>query len=134
MGGAQARMNQIEEGRVAQPLIIAAHDYASKEYLTQVVAELRNLLRLADSPNENRDRVERLVEAFGGLPTPFQLEVCAREVHIALSKLFAIDSEGVRDAMQQMKRIGIFEDRPGYAGWWRAGRLFKNALGMKYVR
>jgi len=134
MRGAGARMTQIEDDRVAQPLIIAAHDYASKEYLTQVAAELKNLLRLSDQPIDNQVRVERLIEAFGGLATPFQLEVCLPQVHSKLSNSFPIDREKVRDAMQQMKRVGIFEDRPGYPGWWRAGRLFKNALGMKYVR
>ena len=132
--GTAARIPQLEEGRVAQPLIIAAHDNASKEYLTQVAAELKNLLRLSDRPTENQGRVERLIEAFAGLSTPFRLEGCVVEVHRALSNSFSVEQQQVRDAMQQMKRVGIFEDRPGYPGWWRAGRLFKNALGMKYVR
>jgi hypothetical protein len=134
MGVATTRVTQIGDGRVAQPLIIAAHDYASKEYLTQVAAELKNLLRLSTNPSDNQVRVERLLEAFGGLATPFQLEQCLPQVHGKLSDSFEISREDVRDAMQQMKRVGIFEDRPGYPGWWRAGRLFKNALGMKYVR
>ena len=127
-------MRQLEADRVAQPLIIAAHDYASKEYLTQVAAELKNLLRLSDQPSENQVRVERLIEAFAGLATPFELEKCVTQVHNTLSNVFEIEKERVRDAMQQMKRVGIFEERPGYPGWWRAGRLFKNSLGMKYVR
>jgi hypothetical protein len=134
MGGAASRMQQLEDNHVAQPLIIAAHDYASKEYLTQVAAELKNLLRLSDQPSENQVRVERLIEAFAGLTTPFELEPCVTQVYNTLTNMFNIEKERVRDAMQQMKRVGIFEDRPGYPAWWRAGRLFKNSLGMKYVR
>ncbi len=125
---------QIENGRVAQPLIVAAHDYASKEYLKQVAAELKYLLRLSNQPQENQELVDNLIEAFRGLPTPFELEECVLQVSAKLSDSFSIRTEIIRDSLQQMKRVGIFEDRPGYAGWWRAGRLFKNALGMKYVR
>lgn len=125
---------QIEEGRVAQPLVIACHDYASKEYLNQVAAELKNLVELSGNPKENQQRVEPLIEAFGGLPTPFELEDCVSRVHERLNDAFPIDKETIRRTLQQMKRIGIFEDRPSYPGWWRVGRLFKTALGMKYVR
>jgi hypothetical protein len=134
MGGKAARMQQIEDGRVAQPLIIAAHDYASKEYLNQVAAELANLVQLSTDPKENQGRVESLIASFGGLQTPFKVESCVDAVGDSLKPQFVIERERVREALQLMKQVGIFEDRPGYPGWWRAGRLFKNALGMKYVR
>ena len=134
MGTPSARVPQMEDARVAQSLIILAHDYASKEYLKTVAAELSNLLQLADQPHENQARVDNLIEAFSGLSTPFELDRCVEDASAKLRTSFDIDHRAVRDALQQMKRIGIFEDRPGYAGWWRAGRLFKNALGMKYVR
>ena len=134
MGPTGARTQQIEDGRVAQPLIVAAHDYASKEYLKQVAAELKNLLRLSDQPQDNQHYVDSLIEAFQGLPTPFKFDDCVTEVSGKMNDSFTIEKERIRDALQQMKRVGIFENRPGYAGWWRAGRLFKNSLGMKYVR
>lgn len=41
----------------------------------------------------------------------------------------------VRDAMERMKTLGVFEERPGYeVVEWRAGRLFKAALRMKLRR
>ncbi|MCU1326108.1 MAG: hypothetical protein JWN34_1478 [Bryobacterales bacterium] len=134
ISGKAARIDQIEDGRVAQPLIIAAHDYASKEYLNQVAAELANLVQLSSNPKENQDRVESLIISFGGLQTPFEVESCVEAVNASLKPQFTIGRERVREALQLMKQVGIFEDRPGIPGWWRAGRLFKNALGMKYVR
>lgn len=134
IGGKAARIQQIEDGRVAQPLIIAAHDYASKEYLNQVAAELANLVQLSEHPKENQDRVESLITSFGGLQTPFEVEACVDAVSASLRPQFSIERERVREALQLMKQVGIFEDRPGFPGWWRAGRLFKNALGMKYIR
>jgi hypothetical protein len=127
-------MNQIEDERVAQPLVIAAHDYASKEYLNQVVAELKNLVQLSTDPNENEDLVEVLISAFSGLPTPFELDKCLNAVVPRFEEQGKVSRDRVRDALQLMKRVGIFEERPGYAGWWRVGRLFKTAVGMKYVR
>jgi tetraacyldisaccharide-1-P 4'-kinase len=127
-------MNQIEEDRVAQPLIIAAHDYASKEYLNQVVAELKNLVQLSANPKQNEDFVEVLISAFSGLPTPFEFDKCLNQVLPRFEEHATVSRDRIRDALQLMKQVGIFEERPGYAGWWRVGRLFKTALGMKYVR
>ena len=135
MGTRWASIQQIEDQRVAQPLIIAAHDYASTEYLKQVAAELKNLLRLPHSIPDNQQYVDNLIEAFRGLPTPFKLDLCVEQVHRKLAESFSrLEKEVVRDSLHQMKQVGIFENRPEYAGWWRAGRLFKTALGMKYVR
>jgi len=132
IGSKAGRMDQMEDGRVAQPLIIAAHDYASKEYLNQVAAELKYLVLLSEKDNESR--VESLITSFSGLPTPFKFEQCLGQVHASIELHYQIDRDRVRDALQLMKQVGIFEDRPGYPGWWRVGRLFKTALGMKYVR
>jgi len=134
ISGRASRMDQIEDGRVAQPLIIAAHDYASREYLNQVAAELKYLVLLAEDPKENETRVESLIASFSGMPTPFRFETCLSKVHQTMNLHHEIERDRVRDALQLMKQVGIFEDRPGFPGWWRVGRLFKAALGMKYVR
>jgi hypothetical protein len=134
IGPKAARMDQIEDHRVAQPLIIAAHDYASKEYLNQVVAELKNLVQLSQDPKTNEDLVEVLISAFSGLPTPFEFDKCLNEVVPRFAEHGTVSRDRIREALQLMKRVGIFEERPGYAGWWRVGRLFKAALEMKYVR
>ncbi len=134
IGPKAARMNQIEDERVAQPLIIAAHDYASKEYLNQVVAELKNLVQLSQDPKTNEEFVEVLISAFSGLPTPFEFDKCLNEIVPRFAEHGTVSRDRIREALQLMKRVGIFEERPGYAGWWRVGRLFKAALEMKYVR
>ncbi len=134
IGPSAVRLPQIEDGHVGQQLIVKAHDYASEQYLQQVAAELRNLVRLSDDAKENARRVEVLLPTFRGLPTPFNVVNCLNDVHARLSIEFDVDRDAVKSALDEMKRVGIFEDRPGWSGWWRAGRLFKNALGMKYVR
>jgi DNA invertase Pin-like site-specific DNA recombinase len=105
---------QIEEGKVGQALIIAAHDYASREYLTQGAAELKNLLQLSDDLQENQVRVEALVQTFAGMSTPFKFDDCLSEVAKKMRDSYGTDKERVRQALIQMKRVGIFEDRPGY--------------------
>jgi hypothetical protein len=134
IGQKAVRMPQIEDGRVSQPLIIAAHDFASKEYLNQVVAELKNLVQLSSDPKRNEDHVELLISAFSGLPTPFEFDKCLQQVIPRFDEHPQVTRDSIREALQLMKQVGIFEDRPGFAGWWRVGRLFKTALGMKYVR
>jgi hypothetical protein len=51
-----------------------------------------------------------------------------------LSDATGIAAESVRNALEKMKDVGMFESRPDYPGEWRAGRLFKSSLRVKYVR
>lgn len=122
---------QLENGRVSSPLIFAAHKEATQDYLAQVRGELEFLLELSNDPLENKRRVDALLQAFAGLPTPFILDSCVESLRQKLSQL----QEGqIRQALGQMKEVGMFEGRPGFHGQWRVGRLFKESLGMKYVR
>lgn len=121
----------IEDGHIHQALVLAAHDAASRRFLDEVKQELTVLLDLATSPTENEQQVTQLLAAFDGLSTPFQLDECVKKLSELLGR---VESSRIREALHRMKEIGMFEDRPGYAGWWRAGRLFKSALRMKYVR
>ena len=123
--------HSLEDGRIHQALILAAHEAASRKFLDEVKQELSVLLDLAKRPSENEQRVTSLLSAFDGLNTPFQLERRLKELHELVPK---IEPSSLREALLRMKEIGMFEDRPGYSGWWRAGRLFKSALRMKYVR
>lgn len=134
IGTKASSLQQIDGCRVAQGLIIAAHDYASREYLNQVVAELKNLIQLADEPKKNESLVEALISAFSGMPTPFELNKCLDQVMNSMRERELVPRDRILDALRRMKQVGIFEERPGYHGWWRVGRLFKTALGMKYVR
>lgn len=122
---------KLEDNRVSQALIFAAHEQASKDYLGQVEAELVYLLLLAEDYQENCDQVKQLLQAFAGLKTPFKVDECVQKL---CSKLQGISEPKVRAALVQMRDVGIFEERPGYPDELRVGRLFKASLGMKYFR
>ncbi|HYF34075.1 MAG TPA: AAA family ATPase [Prosthecobacter sp.] len=130
--GTVTNRNQMEGHRIAQDLIFEAHVQACRDYLEQVKDELKNLLDLGTNLAENKQRISQLLDSFNGMTTPFELEVCLKEILAKLNN--AISEPTLRKAMQQMKRIGIFEDRPDYPGHWRVGRLFKSSLGMRYNR
>ena len=122
---------KLEDGRVSQALIFAAHESATRDYLQQVEAELVYLLQLAPDYPENVRSVKELLQAFAGLPTPFNVDSCVQQLR---SKLQGISEPNIRAALVQMRDVGIFEERPGFPGEWRVGRLFKASLRMKYVR
>ena len=111
-------------GVTPKELISEAHKHATIKFLQQVQSELRYLVALDPA------RLDRLLSALRGTTTPFRLEARVKDI----SKRAAIPADGVRAAMDQMFNIGIFETREGYPGQWRAGRLFKSALGMLYAR
>lgn len=118
------------EGKISQALIIFAHEEAARDYLEQVSSELNYLISFSTDPNQNAERVRSLLAAFDGLKTPFRIDDHVKE----LSARTSISQNEIRAAMQSMRSMGLFEDRPGYAEEWRVGRLFKSALRMKYVR
>ena len=120
----------LESGKIGQSLIFFAHDAAAREYLNQLRSELIYLIELSDNFDENVAKVASLLGAFSGLSTPFNYDDRVAE----LSSLTSIEKTSVRTAMDRMKNLGMFEDRPGYPGQWRVGRLFKSSLRMKYVR
>jgi len=118
------------DGRISQGLIFFAHEAAAADYLEQLRSELNYLISFSPDPNENAERVRTLLAAFDGLKTPFALDE-----HIpTLALRTDIDPNNIRKAMQSMRNMGLFEERPGYPEEWRVGRLFKSALRMKYVR
>jgi hypothetical protein len=127
-----AKRTQLEGGLVAHDLIFEAHAQACKDYLEQVKDELKNLLNLASTLNENKQRISEMLASFNGMTTPFEIEPCIRQLFTRLNE--TVQDSALRQAMQQMKKIGIFEDRPSYPGHWRVGRLFKSSLGMRYNR
>ncbi|MEK7677337.1 MAG: hypothetical protein AAB676_16025 [Verrucomicrobiota bacterium] len=131
LGRQFASVQKLEDGRVSQALIFAAHEQAAKDYLEQVEAELVYLLQLAPDYAANAQRVKELLQAFAGLSTPFIVDSCLQQLG---SKLQGISEPQIRAALLQMREVGIFEERPGFANQWRVGRLFKASLGMKYVR
>lgn len=118
-----------KDSKINQALIFFAHEAAAADYLEQLRSELNYLINFSGDPNENAEKVKALLAAFDGLKTPFTLDE-----HVdALARRTNIDRNDIRRAMQSMRNMGLFEDRPG-SEEWRVGRLFKSALRMKYVR
>lgn len=120
----------LENGRISQQRIFRAHENATNNYLSGLKQELAYLVNLAPDLGENQTQLEKLLNAFDGLRTPFKLDVRVAEI----SKVTGIASEAVRSALEKMKDVGMFEFRPDYPGEWRAGRLFKSSLRMSYGR
>jgi MinD-like ATPase involved in chromosome partitioning or flagellar assembly len=120
----------LEGGRISQQRIFRAHENATNNYLSGLKQELAYLVNLAPDLGENPPQLEKLLNAFDGLRTPFKLDLRVGE----LSRTTGIAAEAVRTALEKMKDVGMFETRPDYPGEWRAGRLFKSSLRMKYGR
>jgi hypothetical protein len=112
-----------------------AYDEASSEFINETKQELTFLLSLkyskgSPSKEDDQARVARFVSAFDGLSTPFEYDQLVDE----LVNRTSFTELSVRESLRQMKAIRMFEDRPGFAGWWRVGQLYKTGLRMKYVR
>jgi len=119
------------DGKVSHSVVLEAHAAASAAFITEVTQELYALLNLDNDDSLNRRLVDSLIAAFEGQPTPFEVELIVDRLQHLVNGL---DASKLRDALQRMREVGIFEGRPGYPGQWRAGRLYKSALRMKYVR
>ena len=120
----------LEQGKIHQQRILRSHEKAASNYLEGLKQELAYLIALSPDLGTNQTRINTLLNSFEGRKTPFQIAVRVRE----LSEATRIDSDDVRGALEKMKDVGMFEVRPDYPGEWRAGRLFKSSLRMKYVR
>jgi MinD-like ATPase involved in chromosome partitioning or flagellar assembly len=124
-------LNALEDGRVTHSVVLEAHAAASAAFITEVTQELYALLNLDNDDSLNRRLVDSLIASFEGQPTPFSVEEIVKSLQHLVNGL---EASKIRDALQRMREVGIFEGRPGYPGQWRAGRLYKSALRMKYVR
>jgi hypothetical protein len=110
--------------RVAQSLIYFAHEQATEQFLIQVKSELKYIVDLKE------DELKRLIDAFKGARTPFRVSQMVDDMHGKTR----LPKGRIRSALDQMLNIGIFEQREGYPGQWRVGRLFKSSLGLLYAR
>lgn len=128
--GSGASKQPIKNGRVESSFVLRAYDEASGAFIEEVKAELFNLLDLNSDESLNKDDVAKFVLAFSGLKTPFLLD----QIVVLLAEKTGVESAKVRESLNRMKQLGIFEDRPGFPGEWRTGRLYKAGLQMKYVR
>jgi len=133
---AEETEDAVESDRVASALLNRAYDQASSEFIKETKQELSHLLSLeyedesGAAAESDEVRVAKFIAAFDGLSTPFEHEALI----VQLQSKTQFREKSVRDSLQRMKAIRMFEDRPGYGGWWRVGQLYKMGLRMKYVR
>ncbi|WP_457424736.1 hypothetical protein [Roseateles sp. P5_E7] len=130
MNDAPDHSDALQGNRLKSTFVLRSYDAASTAFINEVRTELHNLLELESEDTANRDAVNKLLDAFSGLKTPFDVEDIVKD--LAVRTGYA--GEQIRNSLSRMKQLGIFEDRPGYPGWWRTGRLYKSGLAMKYVR
>lgn len=120
------------DNRVSHSVILEAFAKATAEFINEIKQELYFALDMNKDVNENRVLVDDLINSLAGLQTPFLLDECVDKLQAKLAT--ATGDRTLRDALRQMKDMGIFETHPVDPNKWRAGRLFKEALRMKYVR
>lgn len=116
--------------RLVSTLVLKAYDVATESFINEVRTELYNLLTLDSVDDQNRTAVDRFINSFFDEPTPFVVE----EMIDKLEGKTRLPKEKIRESLEDMKAIGMFENRPGYSGSWRTGRVYKAGLKMKYVR
>ncbi|MEI8323784.1 MAG: hypothetical protein WCH44_00205, partial [Betaproteobacteria bacterium] len=118
-----------EDKRIDSSILNSAYDEASSEFINETKQELSHLLTLSyvpDSSNADDDqsKVTQFISAFDGLRTPFEHD----KLVSALVERTSFTENSIRESLRRMKAIRMFEDRPGYAGWWRVGQLYKMGL------
>jgi hypothetical protein len=121
--------------RLDSSLLNKAYDLASTAFIDETKQELVHLLSLNVVGNEsaagnNQSNVTQFVAAFDGVSTPFVLD----KLVIQLKDKTQFTEQSIRESLQRMKNLRMFEERPGYPGSWRVGQLYKMGLRMKYAR
>ncbi|MBV6797713.1 MinD/ParA family ATP-binding protein [Xanthomonas euvesicatoria] len=120
----------LANGRLASAFILSSYDTASSAFIREVRQELETLLEFSESAEKNKEMVGKFISSFEGMSTPFSADSTIQE--LAVKTAFTVIE--VQKAIDAMKRLGIFEDRPGYPGHWRVGRVYKSGLRMLYGR
>lgn len=115
--------------RINQRYIFEAHEAAAISYMAQIKQELVFVLNfgIMDAAAQNQKLTE-WIEAFSGQKTPFLLS----DMEKHLEKTVHLSAEYVHNAMSEMQHFGMFEKIDSTR--WRAGRLFKASLKMKFNR
>lgn len=121
-----------ETKKVNQALIFEAYESAAKEFINDAQQELIHAITLDDDLDENSRKIRILIDALKAKATPFRLEDLAHKVSSEVGSDISEDS--VKKALRTMKEMGFFEQTAKDATRWRAGRVYKSALKMKYVR
>ncbi len=116
----------VRDARLSGWVVERAHEQATNGFLwSGLKVELSWMLMDRDS-----DKLDRLLRELQGEVTPFAPDRLRERLVVRTGLTDAY----IRNAFDAMRQVGVFEKRPGHADQWRAGRLFKTALGMRYTR
>lgn len=118
--------------KIDQTAIFESYDKAAKNFINEARQELSHAILLNDDQQENLRQITKLLDALQGQTTPFSLDLLIKNLHAEIGK--SVPEEHIRTALLTMKEMGIFESTPKTPTKWRAGRVYKSALRMKFVR
>lgn len=114
----------LKNGRLDGTIIVRAHDAASKSFLQEVSQELAHAVGLPQSV------INDVLDGLVGKTTPFAPDQLAKTISNPNRQLTPAH---VRRVFDVMKQLGVFEDHPKRLNTWRAGRLFKTGLRMRFA-
>lgn len=121
--------DSIENGRVDIKLPYKIHEKISEEFLVQVTQEIKTIVKFSG----NKITVTEFLNCFKGQSTPFDPEILAELISKELWKNDHLKHRNeVKKALESLKMIGVLEGHPKNREDWRASRLFKYALKMKW--
>ena len=130
--GLERGAKALDGDRVSHDVVLEAFEHAARDFINEVKQELNFALDLSPSVDQNKKLVADLLQSFAGLQTPFILDRCVEALEDKVPR--DITKTSILESLRRMKDMGIFEDHPSDPTRWRAGRLFKEGLRMKYVR
>jgi Mrp family chromosome partitioning ATPase len=117
-------------GRIEQAAFFDSYDKAANDFINEARQELSHAISLDPDPSTNATKIRSFLENLRGKPTPFSLENLVKTIHSDMD----LPEAKVKTALQTMKDMGFFETTPKDSTRWRAGRVYKSALHMKFVR
>lgn len=120
------------DGLIDQSLIFEAYEEAARDFMNEAQQEMKHAIDLDDDPRVNEEKVAQFIEALQGKLTPFKRDALVDV--IADDMASSVTKDRIGHALHTMKQMGIFEQTPKDKTKWRAGRVYKLALGMKFVR
>ncbi|MNQ78655.1 hypothetical protein D3C85_935760 [compost metagenome] len=121
-----------ENGKIEQSSIFESYDTAATNFINDAKQELAHAITLDPELSENHRQVNLLLDALKGKATPFTLDSLAQKICSDIGS--SITEESIKSALRIMKDMGFFEQTPKDVSKWRAGRVYKSALKMKFVR
>ncbi len=109
---------------IPSDLVVKAYREAAKSYIQGVIEELVGMTKRAD-----RSRIQFMLEAMKGQPTPFKEENLRQVLLENCGKGYEND---IFELFENMKRLGLLTNSgKGISSHKRVSRLLREALGMK---